>query len=432
MDYIIFILCILIIISYVFFRNDIFSPSFLFFLGYFISALFAFYSTAIWDMSITLQQIMILCLGWIGFFIAEFLINFFDNKQSIKMKNEDRVPLSIIKVQPVKIFIVVSIDLLITVVLYKNIASIAAIGNATDANLIASFKENSLDNSLSSATVQLLKITKGMAFVFLFVFVNNMVADSSKLRIRLKKNLILLIPCVFYCIHCFLKGGRFTVIAFIIGALFLYFLFIEYKSNWKYKIKLKTIIKLIVLSVVVMYVFWAIKELVGRTSQDTVIDYLARYLGGSYELLSLYLKNSPDKGFETFGYMVQSINKLFGSNIPYTTYHEFRFSSSGILIGNVYTGMRNYYNDCGYIGVFVFSFLLSLIFNLMYKILKTSRNIYKHVFLLIFYSSVIYTVFFHFFVEYFFARISVGYIVELIIMYICYRFVMRVRLIIRD
>jgi hypothetical protein len=56
--------------------------------------------------------------------------------------------------------------------------------------------------------------------------------------------------------------------------------------------------------------------------------------------------------------------------------------------------MRAYYNDFGLIGVAAFSFLFSFILNMIYMRIISYKNIYSHMFLPIFYASVVYAAFF--------------------------------------
>lgn len=274
---------------------------------------------------------------------------------------------------------------------------------------------------------QLLKITTASAFVFGGILCNNLCCTKIT-RKKVIKEFPLLIPGVIYCSQCIMKGGRYNVIAYIIALVFYFYFLKQYKEKWKYKIKIKTLIKVILGATVIVYLFWFIKGFVGRSNEATLFDYVSQYVGGSYDLLNQFIVyGSLNHGIETFAGLVTSINKLLGTNFSSIGYHEFRFTSTGIMLGNAYTGMRNYYSDFGIFGVFVMCFILSLIFNSIYCGLSRSGNIYKKFFGLIFYGSVFYCIVFHFFTDYFFARLSVGYLIEVLVMFIFYELVTRVR-----
>lgn len=175
--------------------------------------------------------------------------------------------------------------------------------------------------------------------------------------------------------------------------------------------------------------FWFYKEFVGRTSEALFGDYIAQYVGGPYELFNQFVKeNSNTVGTnETFAGLVESINKILGTSIKNLSYHEFRFTATGIMLGNAYSGMRNYYSDFGIFGVVIICFLYSAFFSKMYCRLAKSNNIYSMFFCFIYLGSIVYCLVFHFFSDYFLARISVGYFIEVLVMYIVYRIIVKTR-----
>lgn len=71
-------------------------------------------------------------------------------------------------------------------------------------------------------------------------------------------------------------------------------------------------------------------------------------------------------------------------------------------------------------GVILFNYILAFVFSIKYYDLKYCSDItYKKAFSLTLYASFIYTVFFQFFTDYFFARLSVGLFIEVIFLRIC-------------
>ena len=272
-----------------------------------------------------------------------------------------------------------------------------------------------------------MKITKAYAFICGCIFCNNICVRQYTRR-KVFKQIWLLVPGVIYCIQCIMKGGRFNVIAFIIAMLFYLYFALQYKSNWRYRIELKNLAKVVIAAILIVYLFWFYKEFVGRTSEASLFEYISQYIGGPYELFNQFIQSgSTNAGNETFAGMVTSINKILGTNLKSLIYHEFRFTSTGIMLGNAYSGIRNYYSDFGIIGVILMCFNLSAIFNLIYCRLSKSNTIYKHCFGFILYGSLIYCIIFHFFTDYFFARLSVGWFIEVLIMYICFYMMTKVR-----
>ena len=227
------------------------------------------------------------------------------------------------------------------------------------------------------------------------------------------------------------KGGRFQIVAYIISAVFLYYFFWKKSTGWSEVVPIKYLMRVIIGIVIVVMAFWFSRELVGRMSKDNdLMGYVTRYFGGGAALMELYLRDTSmlhDAAVETFAGMVTSLNKL-GFTLTARASHEFR-AAAGITIGNAYSALRNYYHDYGIMGVAFFNFLLSCIFSSKYYKLKSYTYItYNKAFSIILYATLIYTVFFQFFTDYFFARLSIGFIIELLIMRICFWFTVKLKI----
>ena len=169
---------------------------------------------------------------------------------------------------------------------------------------------------------------------------------------------------------------------------------------------------------VVCISFFKIKELVGRQQESLgVVDYVATYLGGSFDLFSQYVREGREsfKGYESFSGIIDNLQSYFGmlKHITIVTSHEFRNAATGVTIGNTYTGFRNYYNDYGIFGVCLLSNLLALIFSGVYGKIKRLNNLKrKDMVIIIIYATQIFCMPFHFFTDYFFPRISLNMVMD--------------------
>lgn len=428
MYFLLIVITLLLPISYYTFKKDFASPSFLMYIGYFIAAVAATYNIVAWNIDISNQLIAIFLTGWFSFFLGELFVREVLYKEKrrggfISYNNNLRE----IKVEKVKVFIIILIDMIITLLLYREVVRIASIGGASSESMMYNYKANLFETGMSGLVTQTTKFTKGAAYVFLFVFVNNIIAQDKINKKYMLRNVLYLIPGIIYCVQCFLRGGRYTVIAYIIAVVFEVYFFMQYKNNWKYTVPLKIIVRMMGIVFVIFIGFWLVKEMVGRSSEASFLEYITRYIGGPYELFSLYLNDPPSASNETFAGILTSLNKLGLTDASIRAYHEFRFSTTNVLLGNVYTAFRTYYNDYGVVGVGLLSFLLSLIFNVAYHKLRRG-DIYRYKFQNILYSSLLYCIVFNFFVDYFYARLSLGYLIEIFIMYIIYFFVFRTRI----
>lgn len=430
MLYLMIFSCLMIFISYYLFDKDFFSPSFILLIGYFLSAVATFYNTVVWNVVITNKLITIMILGWVSFLIAELFVRKILYKEKRKggfNRENDFFTIQKIVVHKLFMWILILIDIIILFLFYREVIRIAG---SSEGNIVLKYKDNLSENGLSTLVQQLIKYIKGFAYVSGLIFVNNFFSGNEKISRKIINNIIYLIPGVIYIVQCLLNGGRYTVLAYVIGMFFLFYLFVQQRDGWKHKLKIKILVFGIGGVLGVFVLFWAVKELVGRNSTATLIEYITEYIGGSYELFSLYLETPPaNYCYETFSGIINSFNKLGITDLPIRTYHEFRFSSTGVLVGNVYTAFRSFYNDYGILGVCLLSFIMSSIFNLMYHKIRFSKNIKNNAFLIILYSSLLYTVVFSFFVDYFYARFSIGLLIEIFIMYIIYLLMIKKRIV---
>ena len=96
-------------------------------------------------------------------------------------------------------------------------------------------------------------------------------------------------------------------------------------------------------------------------------------------------------------------------------------------MGNVYTALRRYYNDAGWIGVVLFPAILSFIMNAFYRKVRSykSNNI-KHIYKTVIYASLLYVVPFQAIEDTFYiSKVTIGYLIEMFIIYICSLFVFK-------
>lgn len=410
--------------------KDVMSPSFLLIAGYLLSFISALYNIRDWKVSIGFLTIAVFVLGMLFFFAGEYIVKRRTNNTWMHSKP---IEIEYIDIDRWKYIVVVILCTVILILTYREVERIANLNFESLGNLAYNFKTNSMNADLEGAELsffvqQINKITKGFAYTFLYVFVNNVF--SKKSTIRKKMNYVNLLPGVLFSVQCILKGGRFPVVALIIGAVFLYYYFWRRTKGWGKDIPIRYIVRIALIIAGVIAAFWLSKELVGRISKDNnLVDYVTRYFGGGPVLLELYLNDRAilhDTPNETFAGLISSLNK-FGFNLTGREYHEFR-AVSRITIGNAYSALRNYYHDYSIWGVIFFNYILAVIFSVKYYDLKYCSVItYKKAFSLILYTSFIYTIFFQFFTDYFFARLSVGLLVEVIVLGICFRFIMKVK-----
>ena len=272
-------------------------------------------------------------------------------------------------------------------------------------------------------------IVYSFGYVYMFIFMNNVFASKENHRIR--RNVEYLIPAFLFVAMSIIKGNRVDIMQLVVMAVFLYYMFLHRKVGWNKHISGKMLKKAIMVFAIGMVLFYYMKELVGRVSSLNFLEYITQYIGGSIQLLDQYVRESShviDVPFgETLTGLITGLRKLGLTTASLRKQLEFRYTPTGIYLGNVYTALRRYYNDAGWIGVVVFPAILSLIMNAFYRKVRLYKdNTIKHVYNTIVYASLLYVVPFQAMEDSFYInKVTIGYVMELAILYVCVLFVFK-------
>lgn len=422
-------------LTFQFQKKDVFSPSVLMILGYMVTTTFAICNLSKWKTDVSIIALCLIIVGIISFIIGEKFAGYIGNRQFVRC-NENKIgkQLNILAQYSKKgiIFIAIIICLLCARIVYKEIIRIAYSDFKTWGNLVYNYKVNKAKYDMSGLGRLSEKTIKAISYTCLFIFMNN-ISQDLKINLKIiKNNLLYIVPGIVYSVVQLVLGVRISVLGFMIAGLFFLILCRYYKYGVKTKIRIGTMIKMSIVLIVICVVFFYIKELIGRQQvSNGVFDYIATYLGGSIDLFGQYIRNPmEEKGkVETLAGVIDNMQSYFGilKKQEFTTSLEFRNALTGITIGNTYTGFRNYYNDGGIFGIVFFSNLLGMIFGGVYHLILNYRRMsYFRMCMIIIFGSQLYCIPFHFFTDYFFLKISLNMLLEiLLIMLFVYVFMGR-------
>ncbi len=425
---IVFLLIFLIFLAfatYILSDRDIMSPSVLFLLGFIFSIIFAGMNIDNWEINLSIKTIFIVLLGCLSF-VAGFL--FFKMLHKNLFSGVKEGPREIY-IQKWKILLVILIDIFALYLQYRDILRVSQYADDywKQFGLLTAYKQAIMSGtSTSSLVTQLNKLVLCSGYIYTYVFINNMYATK---KYKLQKNWMYIVPIFFYVISTFMKGNRIGVLGIIIMMVFLSYYFSHKRNGWDKHLSFKFVLKIIVVCVIGLIGFYYSKSLVGRTSTLSIFDYISQYVGGSINLLDLYVKDvtitsSNYPLSETFVGLYNSFYKLGILNESFSSGLEFRYSPSGVSLGNVYTCFRRYYNDLGYFGVFIFTFLMSYFMNwFYYKVRKTSVFERNGNFLIMLYSTLVFVLPLSAMEEQFYmTHLVLGYFGEVLILYLLYKF----------
>lgn len=431
--YIFLLLCI-VLLSIKLSKGDYFNLKLIFLAGYLLSAICCLYNVTTWGVDLHLKTVFILFLGMVAFMCGCYLGKRVGKRKGITVEGRNNLLDAIQSGEKKwKLLIVIIFDACMILLLYRDIVRIASVNMVSWGNLFYNFRSNlgndKLDVGYSTIVNLGLRITKPLAYIYAAIFAERVVNPENKNSIANKG--IYLIPVAIYAFQVILQGYRIQLVALIIALIFDLFFFFQIVYEWKVRINFKIAARVCIFFILVCIGFYYVKFFIGKLQESNgVLAYVTNYFGGSLQLFDMYLVNPPQKGYETFAALVDSLKK-FGlfEGIETVVQHEYRSASTGVYIGNVYTGFRNYYNDYGIIGVLFFSALYGYIFSKWYRILKMKR-VWKFnaVFSFLLYSYFLYTVVFHFFTDYFFALMGVGWCINILIFYMVAVFIFKIKI----
>lgn len=320
---------------------------------------------------------------------------------------------------PIPLWVSAGILLVLGAVLLVMLAQVRRIGGGGSlAAAMAVFRAKnayglSLSDQLPGWVRQLLNLSAVVAFLYLF----HLIWFGRRLgRLGLALNAAILAVCIGVSL---LTGGRFSAMTMVVAGAVLWYML---RSGGPRAWKLGTLLRVMAAVLAVLYGFYAVKTLVGRQSEDTLVEYITHYAGGGIPGLDLYLQDPPAPsgiwGKETFYSLNNGLRKLGVLDIPYYyIHHEFR-RSGGASIGNIYTALRDYHYDFGLGGLLVLHTAFSVIFAFWYEYQKKRRS---HLGILL-WAMVYYCVVFYPISNSFFASVvSFGFVIRAALLAVLYR-----------
>lgn len=423
------ILIFLLIASYVFCDRDIMAPDVLYTAGFVLAVIAASMNVSAWGIDLSAKTIMIILVGTLSFVSVGVLYRLSHKKYAFQGYAE----IEHIQVTRWKNVLVIVFGILTMILYYKEAVRLSAYADLywrSFGVMVAYKRVISYGNmSLNPIVNQMTKMVYSFGYVYMFIFMNNVFASKEKHRIR--RNMEYLIPAFLFVAMSIIKGNRVDIMQLVVMAVFLYYMFLHRKVGWNKHISRKMLKKVIVIFVIGMVLFYYMKELVGRVSSLNFLEYITQYIGGSIQLLDQYVRESvhtTDVPFgETLTGLIAGLRKLGLTTASLRKQLEFRSTPTGIYLGNIYTALRRYYNDAGWIGVVIFPATLSLIMNAFYrKVRLYKNNKIKHMYGTIVYASLLYVVPFQAMEDSFYInKITIGYAMELVILYVCVLFVFK-------
>lgn len=423
------LLLFLLVVSYLACDRDMMAPNVLYLAGFILAVIAASMNITAWGIDLSLKTIMIILIGALSFIGAGALYRMAHAKSSI----QDTVEIEHIQVARWKNLFIIAFGIVTMVLYYREAVRLSAYADSywKSFGVMVAYKRviSYGDVTLNPIVNQMTKVVYSFGYIYVYIFMNNVFASREKNRII--KNLEYLLPAFLFVAMSIIKGNRVDIMQLVVMAVFLYYMFLHRKVGWNKHISGKMLKKALVIFIIGMIIFYYMKELVGRVSSLNFLEYITQYIGGSIQLLDQYIKDPTKSNTipcgETLTGLITGFRKLGLTTAVLRKQLEFRYTPTGVYLGNVYTALRRYYNDAGWIGVVLFPAILSFIMNAFYrKIRLYKNNNIKHIYKTIVYASLIYVVPFQAMEDSFYInKVTIGYLIELLILYVCSLFVFK-------
>lgn len=385
-------LVVLFVFTYKFLDDDIFAPGVIICLSYILATACACVNMEYWQIDLSLNTFLCI-LGGVGVMLFGNYCVYFFIQPSLKNTKLTKKEYKKISVSRANIVVICLYDVVAVAMYFLEVRKIGGGGSFSD--MMYQFRQMILYNgaSVSVVTNQLVRLVTAASVVCLYIFAYNVFLCKD----QIKKNIVFLIPVVLDLIYALLSSGRYRFLQIPLELIFLYAFFYFKTKSKRIKINLKFIVMMLVCVFALLFLFYGVRELSGRSSNQAILEYVSTYFGGSIELFDLYMKGYNGPTSEVFGVLSFSeiykyIEKFLGIDIKFGISGEFRRSTNGILVGNVYTSFRDYIQDFGYIGIVMVGFLTSIIWSISYyKSLLTEKAMPKILFSYLSYGMVLHS-----------------------------------------
>lgn len=370
----------LLIINFYFSDEDILHPTVIFHALTFASTIVCAIASSSYGMQLHFNTFLVLLAGCLIFTIANCAYGLRKSRKMGRLEEKERRELAQRRLVyiPLRNWWMVLFILFELVVAYYTAKYVKAVSAAlygdTDFQTAIGNYNHILKNRGDDA--RNLRVSAGAIYVFgwpITIAVNVVLAsvaiNNYYITGKMKK-----LPVVSYIIMILmslLTGSRSNAFRYF-TAIVMNWLIIKRTKQGSYKKgNTKLLARLLVGTIILVALFFNMKELLGRTKEFVWTEYIIAYFGGPIINLDIFL-NSPIEyseffGRETFCYFYSVLGTLlnipglrYDLTLPYITYE-------GRFLGNVYTMYYMFIKDFGYLGIVPLTAVIAIFYNGIYS-----------------------------------------------------------------
>lgn len=391
MIYILFFgLCCMFVTAYLMNQKDILSPWVITIGMFLVSTFFAILNIDTWQFTLSPLTVFVILTGVFAFGVGEILISAAFEKHAVPKRKQNR-GISRIEIPQTVVIVIVLGMVAGLAVMIKQTYEISLLAGNT--NGLASMLEYARKMyiipgyTIGKASIHISLLGKAFSAVFLYFFINNLHAGKNR------RDVLYLFPVVLYLCMAALGTGRTFMIEFL-GMVIIFHFLIERKKNGWMTIHVWKIVLIAAAALGVFFIlFFLFGFITGKSQGGKLLDMVSVYTGMSIPSLDYWLNKAKDLstvfGEETLYGVTSVLRKLNLVHLKETVRH-LEFVDFGDASGNVYTCLRRYINDYGYVGMLFMQGAVGAFYSLFYNNIKKENGFGI---LLIFYGVLMYPLF---------------------------------------
>ena len=377
---------LLFFVAFLLSKRDIMAPSVIMCVMFILSTTVAILATEQVDLKFGMESFTILVAGIFAFVVSEEVFRrWFQRKVTHKAKMRrlqelQKQPFYAAHIQGWLIVVAIVIDALIVLWYLHDMLRVAgSFGGAVRSIIVQTTVSSWNDEILNPVLTQLMKIVKAMGYISGFVFVQRILAREKDFF----QTGGLLILMILSLISGVVSATRGEILQFLTALLMYYNVLWHQKNGWHRNVSWKLIRIGIVCIVIGIPIFCYAVVWMGRTSfkaMRTLNETVNIYLGYPIYLFDIYVKKPSTPvvfGEESLIGLNTFLSKFLNIDTFVRNGHLEAHYSNGYFLGNVYTFFRRPLHDFGFVGMLVFTILVSLLFSWIYygKIKWKSRTV---------------------------------------------------------
>lgn len=365
----ILLLCFILILN----RADFVAPNTLFLLSLIVCNILLFIYYEKWNLSMSVETFVVYFMGAFLFVIAGEIVHLLIKRININVKNQGIVKSIMINKEIFYfIFILSIIGLLLTVKYLFNVT-----GGGSLPIALKIYRNGIITGKISISfwPSQIYKITNATVYIYVYILLYNSVNNRKYLQYYKSLYLYILLAGIYFYVF---SGGRQGVIELAIYAILVFILLNSTKRKFMYK----SVIKLGMVGIAFIPIFYYSSQLVGRNferiSKFSPLEYITRYLGGGMIAFDNIIRTGDrtmywgQSSFSNIYAKLLSLN-IVPSSIENMSYHSF------YKYGNTVTIFGRWYEDWGTLGVCCMSILVGGFFSCIYYCMKKGLGQYPYI-----------------------------------------------------